>query len=185
MEVTMAKRSDFARRPMDDYATPAKAVLPLLPHLEDVHAFAEPCWGDGALVRHLMGHGLWCSWQSDIRQGRNGLDLTGIEFAGADAIITNPPWTFRLMDPLLRHFLQFKPVWFLLSADYAHNIQSAWSMDRCSHMVAIGRVKWMAGSRHAGKDNACWYRFQASHRGGPRFYPRILEPGLLELMEAA
>ncbi len=181
----MGKRSSFRRRPMDDYATPKKAVAPLLPHLYGVTTYAEPCCGEGRLVDAL---GLWslrCAWQSDIRTGRDALTLGPEHFGKADAIITNPPWTFALMDPLLRHFLRFKPVWFLLSADYAHNVRSAWSMDCCTHYVAVGRVKWIAGSKSTGKDNAAWYRFEASHRGGPHFYPRPYEPSLLELVEAA
>ena len=137
------------------------------------------------LVQHLACYNYQCLWQSDIRYGRDALDLTAVAFVGCDAIISNPPWTFQIMDPLLRHFLQFKPVWFLLSADYAHNVQSAWSMQHCSHMVSIGRVRWMPGSRRTGMDNCAWYRFQASHKDGPHFYPRVYQPSLLDVMEVA
>jgi hypothetical protein len=29
----------------------------------------------------------------------------------------------------------------------------------CSDIVTIGRVKWFEGSKHTGKDNHAWYRF--------------------------
>jgi hypothetical protein len=45
-------------------------------------------------------------------------------------------------------------------------------MPFCSDIVAIGRVKWIAGSKFTGKDNACWYRFDTRHRSGPVFHWR-------------
>ena len=58
----MGKRSGFARRERDAYPTPIEAVLPLIPHLRGVRAFAEPCAGDGELVRHLESFGLTCAY---------------------------------------------------------------------------------------------------------------------------
>jgi hypothetical protein len=170
---------------MDEYHTPHRAVIPLLPFIRDVNTFCEPCRGAGDLVHHLYCHEKVCTWQSDIKTGTNGCELGEHAFTGADCVITNPPWTFQLMDPLLRHFLKFKPVWFLLAADYAHNQRSAWSMERCTHYVSVGRVKWMTGSSHTGKDNAAWYRFEADWREGPRFFPRPTKRTLLDIMEAA
>ena len=43
------------------YPTPAAAVPPLILHLRGVRTFAEPCCGDGALVRHPEARGLRCS----------------------------------------------------------------------------------------------------------------------------
>jgi hypothetical protein len=40
-------------------------------------------------------------------------------------------------------------------------------MPCCSDIVTIGRVKWIEGSKHTGKENHAWYRFDARHRGGP------------------
>ena len=56
----MGKRSGFERIPRDFYPTPAAAVLPLIPHLRGIRSFAEPCAGDGTLVRHLESYGLRC-----------------------------------------------------------------------------------------------------------------------------
>ena len=49
----MGKYSDFERLPRDYYKTPLAALKPLLPHLQEVQTFAEPCAGDGQLIRLL------------------------------------------------------------------------------------------------------------------------------------
>ncbi len=56
----MGKRSNFERREADFYPTPRAAVVPLIPYLRGIRSFAEPCAGDGALVRHLESFGLRC-----------------------------------------------------------------------------------------------------------------------------
>ena len=69
----MGKRSNFERRKADFYPTPRAAVLPLIPYLRGVCKFAEPCAGDGALVRHLEGFGLRCVYAGDIRTSQDAL----------------------------------------------------------------------------------------------------------------
>ena len=61
----MGKRSDFERKPRDFYPTPMEAVKPLLEHLPEDFLFAEPCAGNGALIKHLETKGV-CMWASDI-----------------------------------------------------------------------------------------------------------------------
>ena len=84
---------DFERIPRDFYPTPAAAVAPLIPHLRGVRTFAEPCCGDGALVRHLESHGLRCTYAGDIATGQDALAIT--DYGDADSIITNPPTSDR------------------------------------------------------------------------------------------
>ena len=71
----MGKRSNFERREGDFYPTPRAAVLPLIPYLRGVRTFAEPCCGDGALVRHLECFGLRCVYAGDIATGQDALAL--------------------------------------------------------------------------------------------------------------
>ena len=78
----MGKRSSFERRPGDFYPTPRAAVLPLIPRLRGVRTFAEPCCGDGALVRHLESFGLRCVYAGDIATGQDALALD--QYGGAD-----------------------------------------------------------------------------------------------------
>ncbi len=93
----MGKRSNFERREADFYPTPRSAVLPLIPYLRatGTKTFAEPCAGEGDLVRHLESFGLACVDSGDIRTGQDALGLD--HYGVADAIITNPPSTRDLM----------------------------------------------------------------------------------------
>jgi hypothetical protein len=167
----MGKRSHgFERRAGDFYETPAVAVGPLLPHLRGVRTFAEPCCGNGALVRHLEAHGLRCVYSGDIATGQDALAVAS--YGEIDAIITNPPYTRDVMHKMIAHFPQIAPTWLLLEYDWAATKQAAPFMPTCSDIVAVGRLKWIADSKHTGKDNFAWFRFGARHNSGPVFYAR-------------
>ena len=166
----MGKRSTFERREGDFYPTPRSAVLPLIPWLRGVRTFAEPCCGDRALVRHLESSGLRCVYAGDIRSGQDALALD--HYGAADAIITNPPYTRELMHRLIAHFQRIAPTWLLLDSDWASTRQAVLFLPRCSDIVTIGRVKWIEGSKHTGKDNYAWFRFDARHKSGPVFHGR-------------
>ena len=166
----MGKRSNFERREADFYPTPRAAVVPLIPYLRGIRTFAEPCAGDGALVRHLEEFGLRCVYGGDICDGQDALALA--DYGAADAIITNPPWSRDLMHKLITHFQNIRPSWLLLDADWAHTKQAAPFLPHCTDIVAVGRVKWIEGSQHSGKDNCAWYRFHIRHTAGPVFHGR-------------
>jgi hypothetical protein len=161
----MGKRSNFERIPRDFYPTPHRAVPPLIPHLRGVRSFAEPCAGDGALVRHLEGFGLRCVYAGDIRNGQDALELH--HYGAADAIITNPPYTRDLMLRLIEHFQPIAPTWLLIDFDWSATKQAAEYMTHCSDIVILPRLKWFEGSKNTGKDNHAWYRFDSSYSGGP------------------
>ena len=177
----MGKRSDgtFERRPNDDYCTPWEAVPPLIPHLRGVRWFAEPCAGKRKLIEHLKSFGLQPTYCNDITwpqpNGGSGDALQFIGTMGCDAIITNPPWSRHLLHPMIERFGSIAPTWLLFDADWAHTRQAAPYLDYCSHIVAVGRLKWIENSPHTGKDNVCWYRFFCQHSGGPRFFGRQQE----------
>jgi hypothetical protein len=164
----MGKRSNFERREADFYPTPRAAVTPLIPYLRGIGSFVEPCAGDGALVRHLEEFGLCCVYAGDIRSGQDALELD--HYGAADAIITNPPYTRPVMHALIAHFQRIAPTWLLLDSDWASTRQAAPFMPGCSDIVAIGRVKWIEGSKHTGKDNHAWFRFDIRHKSGPFFH---------------
>jgi hypothetical protein len=172
----MGKRSAFPRRKNDAYATPAKAVLPLIPFLVGIRTFAEPCAGDGALVRHLESFGLQCVHSSDIATGKDALTLSS--FGDDVTIITNPPFSRRLLLKLITHFMCIaREVWLLLPHDWSTNQYAAEFMVACTDIVPIGRVQWIPGSKYkGGTENFCWYRFVAGHRGPTRHHPRDLPP---------
>lgn len=164
----MGKRSNFLRRPMDAYQTiDPRAVQKLLPFLRGIETFAEPCAGEQRLLLALERAGLSCAYQGDIATGQDALQIQSLN---VDAIITNPPWTREILHPLIRHFQRLAPTWLLFDADWPHTKQSAPYLSNCSHIVSVGRLIWMEGTKTSGKDNCAWYRFHAQHHEGPRFY---------------
>lgn len=167
----MGKRSDFKRRPMDDYRTiDQRAVEALLPFIIDIRTFAEPCCGEFDLVKTLAESGLHCVHAGDLKYGIDAMDLDHeLRF---DAIITNPPWTRSVLHPMILHFQQLAPTWLLFDADWAHNKHAAPYLKTCSHIVSVGRLIWMPGTKMSGKDNCCWYRFWRNHEGPSKFYGR-------------
>lgn len=174
----MGKRSPgtFTRRPHDAYQSPYSVVPPLLPHLAGVRTFAEPCQGEGQLIRHLERHGLRCVYRGDIQTGQDALDIG--DFGPSDVIITNPPWTRLLLHPLINHFMRQRPTWLLFDADWAHTVQAAPYLRFCVKIVSVGRVQWFAGSPNESKDNAAWFLFDRAHEAGPMFVGRDPEQQL-------
>lgn len=161
----MGKRSSFQRFPRDFYRTPAEAVVPLLPHLPHGTMFAEPCAGDGALVRHLEAAGMSCLWASDIAPQAPDIDkrdaYEGMHCAAesADFIITNPPWDRATLHQMIVAFSNERPTWLLFDADWIHTRQAAPYLCRLRKVVSVGRVKWIKGSAFTGKDNCAWHLF--------------------------
>ncbi|RIY00315.1 hypothetical protein D3218_12970 [Aureimonas flava] len=161
----MGKRSSFERVERDYYPTPPEAVVPLLPHLAHGTMFAEPCAGDGALVRHLEAAGMSCLWASDIAPqapdiaARDAYDGLHSAADSADFIITNPPWDRATLHRMIVTFSDERPTWLLFDADWIHTRQAAPYLPRLRKVVSVGRVKWIWGSPFTGKDNCAWHLF--------------------------
>lgn len=173
----MGKRSAFVRRERDAYDTPLSAVLPLFPHLPRRASYVEPCAGTGDLVRHLSTRGHECVFARDIaprgqavaRAGavvhrQSALDI-GWAARCADLIITNPPWDRAWLHRMIAHFAALRPSWLLFDADWCHTRQAAPFLPMLRKIVSVGRVKWVEGSAHTGKDNCAWHLFSATGRG--------------------
>src|SRR3954452_13551259 len=164
----MGKRSSFERIPQDFYPTPYAAVPPLVPHLRGVRTFAEPCCGDGSLVRHLETFGLRCVYAGDLVTGQDALALD--TYGGADANITNTPYERPLMHALISHFQRIAPTWLLLEFDWAATKQAVPFLRSCSDIVVVGRLRLFEGTKSCGKENFAWFRFDARHASGPVFH---------------
>lgn len=185
----MSKRTPgLERRKHDAYDTPEKPVRALLPHLLPGTRFIEPCWGAGDLARHLELSGHYCVAGYDIepRLGYTpaggdifALDARDADYSkarerGASCAISNPPWTRELLHAIIENLSAQMSTWLLFDADWPHNATTPKVLlDRCERIVPAGRVKWIPGSAHQGVDNCAWYRFDATHHGGPRFFPRL------------
>lgn len=182
----MGKRSDFVRKERDFYSTPLAAVTALIPHLPAEFTFAEPCAGDGRLIDHIqeLHQSCECAWASDIEPRDtsisilDALDLAEEHVNGCDLIITNPPWirtkaSGYLLHELIKTFSDLRPTWLLFDGDWIHTVQSSELVSsRLCKIVSIGRVKWIEDSAGTGKDNACWYLFDAKKSGPTEFYGR-------------
>jgi hypothetical protein len=171
----MGKRSSFERRERDFYPTPPEAVLPLLPFLHPKTRFCEPCAGDGALIRALTKAGHECNWASDIEPRSHGIftcDALTLKVGQIDCFITNPPWSRDVLHPLIRHLTSIAPAWLLFDADWPHTKQSSPFMPLLHRIVSVGRVKWIPDSKFTGKDNCCWYLFDASRQAPAQFIGR-------------
>ena len=196
----MGKRSDFERRERDFYPTPAQAVEPLIPHLPHRFTYVEPCAGKGDLVKALstfegVAHGgrFWamCHEASDIHAGghyshlgtdnvikqRDAFDIEDVP-AEVDFFITNPPWTRKILHPLIIHLSAIRPTWLLFDADWAHTRQAAPYRVFLRRIVSVGRIKWIPDSPHTGKDNCAWHLFEPDYPGctahAPEFFGRSL-----------
>lgn len=172
----MGKRSSFVRIPRDAYDTPAEAVAPLLPHLEPESYFVEPCAGRGALIEHLedAGHSLIMAYDIEPRSPRvHRHDVFGVENFGAELYITNPPWARSILHPLIIHLSDQAPTWLLFDAAWAFTKQSRPFMNRCRKIVAIGRIRWIPGTKMTGKDDCAWYLFDKPSDAPTLFYGRV------------
>lgn len=201
----MGKRSDFVRIERDYYPTPIAAVVPLIPFLPPSRfSFAEPCAGDGRLVKHIReltdkraNCWLACDIEPDFdgMMQKDALDVTVEDVAQCDMIITNPPWdrsskTGQLLHRMIRHFTDLgKPSWLLFDSDWMQTAQARPFLPNLLAVVSIGRVKWIEGSKMTGKDNCQWHLFHPRARtisAAPVFFGRNMQPydGFVEAYHA-
>lgn len=147
---------------MDYYATPAEAVVPLLPHLPAGSRFCEPCAGEGVLVGHLRvaGHDCVAAFDADASSPFRHHDASWIveeDLNGADLIITNPPWDRSVLHQIIERCALLRPTWLLFDSDWMFTKQARPHLRQCHMIVPVGRVKWFGNT--FGKDNCCWYKF--------------------------
>ena len=178
----MGKRSDFNEvRPRDLWPTidPDAITTSFVAKVRG-KTYAEPCWGGGDLEDLLMDVAT-CKWRSDLEPQVDGvrqvdaLNLSREDLHSASCIITNPPYSWNLLQPLLDHLPWLKPTWMLLPADFMHNKRSGPYMKNCSDILSIGRLYWMKHEGEKpikGKDNYCWFLFQHGYQHRTEFTGR-------------
>ena len=174
-----ARQSRFAKKDRCAYDTiDSRAVAALRPHVRHLTRFIEPCAGKGDLVRGLQGIGLECldafdiaPRADDIRQA-DALDPLGFDVLG-ETIITNPPFDWPLLHPLITNWLwQVDTAWLLLEANFAHTLRAGPLLLHCRRIVSIGRLRWEADSMHSSTKDYAWYEFTRRGEGSPVFHPR-------------
>lgn len=167
MKLGKRDNNKFDRKPRDFYATidPA-AVTALVDHLPLPCQYVEPCAGAGDLVRELARHhAVVCVGACDLEPGASFIarfDCTKLSeesmLGGIHCFITNPPFTWDLLQPILEHLPTLKPTWLLLPADYMHNVRMGPYMKKCERLVSVGRLYWEPNKKK-GVDNYAWYKF--------------------------
>lgn len=180
----MGKYSDLGdKRPRDYWSTvDPDAVKPLIPFVKG-KTYAEPCFGSGELYNRLREQdtSVVCRWMSDIKPDAphmvaiDALELTDGQLTHCDCIITNPPFSWNMLKPLMDHFISLKDTWLLLPADNMHNKRFGPYMKCCSKVVSVGRLFWMLDGDKGtkGKENYAWYLFNKDGREcGTTFYGR-------------
>ena len=171
----MGKRSSFKRNKHDKYPTPFAAMPFLFPHLAKRERFCEPCAGDGTMVRYLEAEGHKCAAAWDIAPRGKGIakqDARTRQIGNITCYVTNPPWSRDVLHPIIENLSAQHPCWFIFDADWMHTRQANGLWQKCSLIVSVGRLKWIANSKYTGKDNCCWYKFEPGHKRGPRFIGR-------------
>lgn len=181
----MGKRTTAPARPRDYWPTPIEPIKPLIPYIIG-SSYAEPCVGGGDLVSGInyltfrLSNRPRCLWASDLQpdtpnlernvpslsvRTRNAFNVTPNDLFGIDLIITNPPFSWKVLSKLLPIWLDLKPTWLLLPADMANNVRFSTFMQHCSDIVPVGRVSWM-GNGESGMENFSWYCFDAAWDAG-------------------
>ena len=164
----MSKRSSFPKVPKDFYPTiDPRAGGKILPHIKGLK-YAEPFYGEGDLEDQLVGK-CQCVWRSDIREVKctsqyarvcDALDLTEEDLSEADCIISNPPYTWKVLQPLIDHLVPLKPCWFLLPMDMLSNKYMApYGKGWLQKVVPVGRLYWLE-NKVRGTDNYGWFFFE-------------------------
>jgi len=189
----MGKRSEFEKKPRDKYYTiDPDAVKPILSKLKEYYKqtgkkrnYAEPCAGAENLI-NLLSEYADCIWTSDIDPQNDFdtpvdvMDLVRLDFnVDCDLIITNPPYTKKILMPMIEKMLTLtENVWLLLPADMMHNQYMSRLIDKhCISILSVGRLYWEAEKKVKGKDNYEWYFFK-QHKGD--FTPCCFTPREIE-----
>lgn len=164
----MGKRSDFPKISKDAYMTfDPRATRPLLPILRPSLTYYEPCVGNGDLIRLLSD--FKCVGSSDIE-----LDARTTQYnTDAECFITNPPWTRKILHPIIENLRVQRPTWLLFDAAWMFTAQSAPYMPFCRAVIAVGRLRWIPETTMDGKDDCAWYLFDKLVYGRTIFIPRL------------
>ena len=126
-----------------------------------------------------------------VSEQRDFDDMTNEDFAsgmiqrGVEAVITNPPWLntpnsgYQLTRFINKLCFGGFPVILLLNANILNN-KGFWqnrskgrSMgDLCYKILPVGRMKWIEGSAHTGKEDCAWFFLSELNRELPKILPR-------------
>jgi len=158
----MSKRTatESARtNPKNFHPTPLEAAMPLARILPPFTEYDEPCAGDGELITHLVRAGHKCITACDIAPRAVGITMADALWLTPDRlVITNPPFEWRLLQPLLNHWIGHCEAWLLLPGDMLFNKRMTPYAAHIDRILPLGRVSWMRNGQ-GGMDNHGWFHF--------------------------
>jgi hypothetical protein len=137
--------------------------------------FVDPCAGAGALADQLTEAGRVCAAMFDIEPLREDILRADARELGLFwEVITNPPFTRKLMHEIMLHCARQVPSWFLVEADWLMTQQAAEIIAKHgADIVAIGRLKWFRKGDPRDKGNDPMDNFVPEPFGACRFWPRV------------
>jgi len=161
----------------------AEALKPFLYSPAGPTRYIEPCAGAGHLIDLLdaVAAPVTCVAAYDIEPQRadivqrNCLFLAEQHLYTVDCFITNPPFKWDMLRPILDYLPTLRPTWLLLPADLMHNKRMSPYMDICRNVVSVGRLWWFEneqGKKVKGVDNFVWFEFDANYEGFTKFHGR-------------
>tara|TARA_R100001443_G_C3294553_1_gene163689 strand:- start:184 stop:678 length:495 start_codon:yes stop_codon:yes gene_type:complete len=154
----MAKKNSlFKRKERDFYPTIDPQSVISIANFIKGKKYYEPCCGDGSLIRILDDYAE-CVGASDVEKDATSLEKKDI--FNATIFITNPPYTWNILQPILNHLPNILPTLLMLPSDMMHNQRMSLHMKRCKSVWSVGRLYWQP-NKVKGLDNYCWYLFQA------------------------
>ena len=155
------KTDNAKKNPQDFWPTPVSAVTPLARILPPATVYDEPCAGDGALVAGLASYGHICANAFDTMPRAAGIRLQDALTADVGRmIITNPPYRWDLLQPLLDRWIGAVECWLLLPWDMPCNKRMTPYATHIDRVLPLGRVSWM-GNGQGGMENSGWFHFAA------------------------
>jgi hypothetical protein len=166
------RASGFARRPNDDYRTPAWVAKIIAEHLrvrERVQTVWEPCAADGLFAAALEAEGLKVVATTD-----DFLSYMAPP-AAIDAICTNPPYGDDQRGFLACEFIRqaltlARVVAMLLRVDFDSGKSRARLFRDCpafaGKIVLLDRIKWFEGPSGP-SDNHAWFVWNRAQRWAP------------------
>ena len=109
-----------------------------------------------------IGGGVSCKTKINPADGGvEEADAMDVAIPGnTDFIITNPPWTRRILHPMIERFRNIRPTWLLFDGDWMFTKQAKPYLDYCAKIVPTPRIKWIEDSPYSAKDNTAWFMFQ-------------------------
>lgn len=165
------RASGFARRPNEDYPTPAWVAAAIAAYLRRARVTDvwEPAAGNGALAAALIAQGF-----RTVATGHDFLQAASPPDIDIDAIVTNPPYgedrRSHLACSFIRHALALdvRIVAMLLRVDFdSGKTRRDIFGDRptfAGKITLLDRIKWFEGPSGP-SDNHAWFIWDRRHCG--------------------